>query len=345
MFKISNFKISRKSKTLIVAEIGQSHLGSIRKTKEIIKKIGNSGAEFIKFQTHISSEESTLDEPFRKQISRYKNRMEYWKDMEFTLDQWGKISSFCKKNNLIFLSSPFSIKAIELLEKVKVPAWKIGSGEFFSKSMIYKILDNNKPIILSTGLSTMKEISKMVKLFKIKKKKFILMQCTSTYPCNIDDVGINILDDFIKKFKCPVGLSDHSGSIYPSLYAMTKGASIIEVHVGDKKDKKNPDNTSSISFEELNELVKARNLIYRMKIRPIKKNKLNKKLKRIKQIFTKSCALKLSKKKGQILKKDDIIFKKPGTGIPESKVNLIIGKKLKSDVSNTRLLKLKNFYL
>ena len=98
MFKISNFKISQKSKTLIVAEIGQSHLGNIKKTKEIIKKIGKSGAEFIKFQTHISSEESTLDEPFRRKISKYKNRMDYWKDMEFTLNQWKKINSFCRKN-------------------------------------------------------------------------------------------------------------------------------------------------------------------------------------------------------------------------------------------------------
>ncbi len=345
MFKISNFKISQKSKTLIVAEVGQSHLGNFNKTKEIIKKIGKSGAEFIKFQTHISSEESTLDEPFRKKISKYKNRMDYWKDMEFTLNQWKKINFLCKKNKLIFLSSPFSIKAVEILKKIKVPAWKIGSGEFFSKSMIDKIISYNEPIILSTGLSTMNEISRMVKLFRKKKIKFIIMQCTSEYPCDLNNIGINILDDYKKKFKCLVGLSDHSGSIYPSLYAITKGASIVEVHVGDKKNKTNPDNTSSISFEELNELVKARNLIYKMRVNPVKKNKLSKNLKRIKKIFTKSCALKLSKKKGQILKKNDIIFKKPGTGIPESKVNLIIGKKLKNNVSNTRLLKFKNFYL
>ncbi len=344
MFKISNYSISQKSKTLIIAEIGQSHLGNLKKTKEIIKKISKTGVEFIKFQTHIADEESTLDEPFRKRISKYKNRMDYWKKMEFTLYEWNQISQFCKKNKLVFLSSPFSIKAVEILKKIKVPAWKIGSGEFFSTSMIKKILSYKEPIILSTGLSTLAEISKMVKLFKNNNKKFVLMQCTSQYPCKIEDIGINIIDIFKNKFKCSVGLSDHSGSIYPSLYAITKGAAIVEVHVGDKKDKNNPDSTSSISFDELSELVMARDLIHKMKTNPIKKLHLNKNLKGIKKIFTKSCALKSSKKKGQILSKNDIIFKKPGTGIPESKVNLIVGKKLKNDVSNKKLLRLKNFY-
>lgn len=343
MIKIAKYKIDHNSKTLIIAEIGQSHLGSIKKAEQIIKKISKSGVEFIKFQTHISSEESTLNEPFRKKIPKFKNRLEYWKKMEFTLDQWKKIKKICDKNNLTFLSSPFSIKAAEILKKLKVPAWKIGSGEFFSKSLIEKIISYKEPIILSTGLSTLSEISKEVKKLQYKKKPFILMQCTSLYPCKLEDIGINMINDFKKKFNCFVGYSDHSGTVFPSLLAIANKASLLEVHVGDKNDKENPDNLSSISFKQLNELVVARNAFHKILSNPKDKKKLSTKLKKLKKIFTKSCALKNPKKVGQILKKSDIIFKKPGTGIPENKSSLIIGKKFVKDVSNNQLLKLSDF--
>ena len=243
----------------------------------------------------------------------------------------------------IFLSSPFSEKAVEILSKLKVSAWKIGSGEFFSKSLLDKILKFKQPIILSTGLATLNDISNLIPKIKKKNSKLILMQCTSSYPCKIENIGVNVLKIFQKKFKCLVGLSDHSGSIYPSIYAMINGASLVEVHVGDKKNIKNPDNSSSLSFEELTELVKARDIIYILKKNNVDKTKLDKKLLENKQIFTKSCALRNSKKKGEILKKNDITFKKPGTGIPERNMNSIIGKKLIKDLSNNRLLKITDF--
>ncbi len=340
MMKIANHVITKRSKTLIIAEVGQSHLGNIKKAERIIKKISKTGVEFIKFQTHISNQESTLDEPFRKNISEFKNRMQYWKKMEFTLKQWKQLQNICKKNNLTFLSSPFSLKAVEILKKLNVPAWKIGSGEFFSKSLLDKIIEYKQPIIISTGLATLREISRLTNYLKRKKAKYILMQCTSLYPCKLKDIGINMIDVFKKNFNCYVGLSDHTGTIYPSLMAIAKGASLIEVHVGDKNDEKNPDNSSSISFSELNELSKTRDAINTMVKNVQDKKKLSPKLKKIKRIFTKSCALKEAKNEGEIIKQEDIIFKKPGTGIPENKIKLIIGKKLIKNVSSNRLLKM-----
>ena len=169
------------------------------------------------------------------------------------------------------------------------------------------------------------------------------MQCTSLYPSSLKDIGINILEDYKKKFKCLVGLSDHSGSIYPSLFAISKGASLIEVHVGDKNNKNNPDNSSSISFLELKILVNARNAFNTMIKNPQNKKKINPKLKKIKKIFTKSCALNKPKKTGQILKHTDLIFKKPGTGIPEHKASLIIGKKFTKNAPKDKLLKINYF--
>jgi len=345
MKKIGKFTISERSKTLVIAEVGQSHLGSFTKVNSIIKKVSKTGADFIKFQTHIANEESTKDEPFRIKNKKFKNRIDYWRKMEFTFKQWKKIKKKCEKNNIYFLSSPFSIKAVELLNKLNVIGWKIGSGEFFSTSMIDKIIKTKKPILISTGLAKISEIKKLVEKLKKKNCNFIILQCTSLYPSKLKDVGINILDKFRKKFKCNVGLSDHSGSIYPSIFAMCKGASVVEVHVGDINEKNNPDSSSSISFDDLKELCRARDEINVMRNNQLSKLKLSKKLFKIKKIFTKSCAVNKFMKKNQIIKKEDIIFKKPGIGVPENKLNYIVGKKLIKDVYPDRILKLKDIEL
>lgn len=340
MFKIGKLLVSKNSRPIIIAEVGQSHLGSVKKVKSIIKDMSKTGVDIIKFQTHLAKHESTLNEPFRIKNKNFKNRIEYWRKMEFSLKEWKSIKKECEKSKLLFLSSPFSNEAVKILQKLQVKAWKIGSGEFFSTDMINKIIKTKKPIIISTGLSKLEEIKKMVDKLKKYKTNFVLMQCTSQYPLKIKEVGMNVLDIYKKKYKCFVGFSDHTGSIYPSIYAMCKGASIIEVHVGDKKEEKNPDSSSSISFEELKQLCKARDEIYTMKSFNIDKKNLSKKLLKIKTIFTKSCALKNFMKKGQIIRKSDITFKKPGNGISQKNINKIIGKKLIKDVFSHNLLKL-----
>lgn len=330
-------------KTQIIAEVAQSHIGSLSKIKQIINKISKTKIDYIKFQTHIADAESTLDEPFRVRIKNFKNRIDYWKKMEFTEKQWKVIKEYCKKKKIKFLSSPFSIEAVNLLEKINTPAWKIGSGEFFSKSLIDKICKTKKPIFLSTGLADLKDISKVVKILKKRKSNFTIMQCTSLYPCPISEVGINNLEVFKKRFKCKYGLSDHSGSIYPSIYAMVKGAEIIEVHVATEKNFKNPDLAASININQLNELVSARDQIFKLRKNKISKKKIPNKLKKIKKIFTKSCALKVNRKKGYKIIAKDITFKKPGFGFSESNINKIIGKTLIRDVNSNRILKKNDF--
>jgi N,N'-diacetyllegionaminate synthase len=330
-------------KTQIIAEVAQSHIGSLSKIKQIINKISKTKVDYIKFQTHIAEAESTLDEPFRVKIKNFKNRIDYWKKMEFTESQWRAIKGYCKKKKIKFLSSPFSEEAVNLLEKINTPAWKVGSGEFFSKSLIDKICRTKKPIFLSTGLADLKDISKVVKILKKKKSNFTILQCTSLYPCPISKVGINNLNVFKKKFKCKYGLSDHSGSIYPSIYAMVEGAAIIEVHVAIEKNSKNPDLSASININQLNELISARDQIYELKKNKVSKKKISNKLKNIKKIFTKSCALKVNKKKGYKIRAKDITFKKPGFGFNENNINKLVGKTLVRDVNSNRILKKNDF--
>jgi N-acetylneuraminate synthase len=334
---------NKPKKTKIIAEIAQSHLGSLKKIKKIIDKVAKTKVDYIKFQTHIADAESTLDEPFRVKIGKFKNRIEYWRKMEFSKKEWGEIKKYCIKKKIKFLSSPFSEEAVDLLESIKTPAWKIGSGEFFSKSLIRKIAKTKKIVFISTGLATLKDISKMVTWLRKMRCDFVMMQCTSLYPCPIDKVGINNLNLFKKKFKCKVGLSDHSGSIYPSIYAMVEDAEIIEVHVATEKNANNPDLTASISLEQLNELVSARDNIFNLKKNIINKKYISPKLKKIKKIFTKSCALKTNKKKGYKIKAEDITFKKPGFGLNESYFSKIVGKTLLRDVKSNRILRKNDF--
>lgn len=330
-------------KTKIIAEVAQSHIGSLKKIKQIIDKISLTRVDYIKFQTHIANAESTLDEPFRVKIKNFKNRLDYWKKMEFSEKKWKIIKNYCEKKKVKFLSSPFSEQAVELLEKINTPAYKIGSGEFFSKSLIEKICKTKKPIFLSTGLAKISDISKVVKLLKKKRSNFTILQCTSLYPCPISKIGINNLEIIKKKFNCKVGLSDHSGSIFPSIYAMVENAEIIEVHVAIEKNSKNPDLTASINLNQLSELISARDLIFNLKKSPTNKNKISNELKKVKSIFTKSCALRESKKKGYKIKKKDITLKKPGFGFKEKDIYKIIGKTLIRDVSSNRILKKNDF--
>ena len=132
--RIQNIKISKNSKPLIIAEVGQSHEGKIKNVFKNIDLISKTGADVVKFQTHYADEESTLDEPFRKKSSiKVKSRIAYWRKMEFSECDWKKIKKYCEKKNLIFLSSPFSLKAIKVLRKIGMKFWKIGSGEIFFK--------------------------------------------------------------------------------------------------------------------------------------------------------------------------------------------------------------------
>jgi N-acetylneuraminate synthase len=231
-FKLGNTFIGDGGKPCIIAEIGQAHDGSLGLAHAYIDAVADTGADAIKFQTHIASEESTLDESFRVQFSLQDDtRFHYWKRMEFTGEQWFGLAEHARKRQLIFLSSPFSIGAVHLLSQIGMPAWKVGSGEVFNEMLLQEIARNGAPIILSTGMSSYRDIDECVAKIKLRKLAFALLQCTSQYPAPLEKAGLNVLDELRRRFHCPVGLSDHSGTLFPGLMALARGAHIVEVHV------------------------------------------------------------------------------------------------------------------
>ena len=334
-----NFKKNKKK--LIIAEIGQGHKNSLKEAKKLIDLTASSGADIIKFQTHYAEAESTYDEKFRKGFKfKHKTRFDYWKSCEFTKNEWRELKTYSNKKKLIFTSSPFSEKAFFILKSIGVNLWKIGSGEFFSNELINLVIKTKNPIIISTGLSNWREISEKVNLLKQSKINFALLQCTTQYPLPLKNVGMNIVYEMKKKFDCPVGLSDHSGSIFPSLLALSDNTTqIIEVHVTKKNNKTNPDNSSSISFDELAFICNYRDKLEVLKNTKVNKDLVSKKLLSTRKLFTKSLALKEDLKKGKIINKENLCLKKPGIGLGREEMKKILGKKAKKNISRNQLLK------
>ena len=232
-FEIEGKKIGSTAPCLVIAEVAQAHDGSLGMAHAFIDAASKAGADAIKFQTHIATEESTLDEPFRVPFSyEDKNRYEYWKRMEFNEDEWFGLAEHARARNLIFLSSPFSEAAVKLLNRLNVPAWKVGSGEAINNpSLMKSIRRTGRPILLSTGMSNWNDIDNTIEEIQKEEIPYALFQCTSEYPTVLERVGINVLSEIRERYDCPVGLSDHSGSIYPSLMALAQGCNLLELHV------------------------------------------------------------------------------------------------------------------
>tara|TARA_B110000483_G_scaffold243396_1_gene332976 strand:- start:801 stop:1832 length:1032 start_codon:yes stop_codon:yes gene_type:complete len=335
--------ILKTKQTQIIAECGLSHGGSLSAAKKFIKLVKKNGADIVKFQTHIAEKESTYDEKFRVKMSKkFKNRFDYWKKTSFSKSQWKELILFAKKKKIFFLSSVFSIEAVELLYSLGQRVFKIGSGEFFSKDILDKIIELNGSAIISTGMSTNNEITNLIKYLKIKKAKFVIMQCTSSYPCDFSNVNLHMIDHFKKKYRCLVGYSDHTGNVMAPILALTKKISFLECHVQDRISLFNPDSSSSISLKELNFISEFNKFFYESeKNSQIKhKDKVAKILFKNRILFSKSLALKKNTKRGEIIGLSNLTMKKPGYGIKFNQISKVLGKKLKKNKSNLRLLRL-----
>jgi|TARA_B110001450_G_scaffold239118_1_gene246690 N,N'-diacetyllegionaminate synthase len=341
-FKIGNRVVSDKNSPLIIAEIGQAHDGSIEKVFKFIDKIKESGGDAAKFQLHLASEESTLDEPFRIKINKFKNRYSYWESVEFSQEEWFKISNYCKRKKIIFLSSVFSKKGVHILKKVKTSAWKIASGEFKSNELIEDMMKTKLPILFSTGMMNFKEIKSLHNKFNKKNIDHAIFQCTSNYPVRLKNTGLNVINELREKFNCQIGYSDHSGLQSPSIMALALRANLIEVHLKLNQNDKGPDASSSLDFKEFKNLCKIRNEIFSVNKNPVNKNIIKRDIHKMRKLFGKSIALKTDLKKGSIIKRDNLTMKKPGFGLSENKIKNIIGRKVANFVSSKRILKLKD---
>ena len=331
--QIGSRNIGSDTRPLVIAEVAQAHDGSLGTAHAFIDAIADAGADAVKFQTHIASAESTVNEPWRVKFSKQDaTRYDYWQRMEFTPEQWAGLKTHADERGLIFLSSPFSPEAFDLLKAMGIQAWKVASGEVTNLPLLQMMLSTKLPVLLSSGMSSMNDLDQAVETCRAAKASFGVFQCTTMYPCPPEKIGLNLLGEFRKRYGCVVGLSDHSGKIFSSLAAVALGASMIELHVTFSRQMFGPDVPASVTFPELKQLVEGIADIHRMRVTDVKKDSVAAEMSGMKGIFQKTIVARTDLKAGTALKDSDVALKKAGGGIPPEKLSTVIGRRLSRDV-------------
>lgn len=317
------------NKPYLIAEIAQAHDGSLGILHSYIDAVAKTGVQAIKFQMHIAEAESSIHEPFRVKFSKEDaTRYDYWKRMEFSLEQWKEIKKHCDEVGLDFICSPFSNLAVDWLEDVGVHTYKVGSGEVNNLLLLEKITQTGKPIIISSGMSSFAELDETVSFLKSKNAAFSILQCTTAYPTMPEQYGLNVISELKKRYNVPIGFSDHSSSTSTGIAAVALGAEILEFHVVFHKEMFGPDTAASLTIMQTKLLAEAVNKIHIALNNPIDKNN-NESFKELKSIFEKSLAINKDLPKGHTITFTDLESKKPsGFGISAKEFKNVIGKKL-----------------
>lgn len=311
-FKIGKFNIGNNFPPVIISELGINHNGNLDLAIEIADSAIKSGAEIIKHQTHIPDEEMSIEAkktiPGNSKFSIYK----IIKNCSLSEIDEKKLMNYIKSKKKIFISTPFSKAAVDRLVKFKIPAFKIGSGECNNFELIKYICKFKKPIILSTGMSYLKDLRGIVNFINSKKIPLALLHCTNVYPTPLEKSRLNSITIMQKYFKNNIiGYSDHTVGLYAPFAALSLGAKIIEKHYVDKHDRKGPDVSCSMDANQLRELIKASKLI--PSSIPGKKEPIKEELVTMNFAFA-SVVSKSYIKKGTKLNENNICLKRPGNG-------------------------------
>jgi N-acetylneuraminate synthase len=325
----------------VIGEVAQAHDGSLGMAHAFIDAIARAGGDAVKFQTHIAGAESTPAEPWRTRFSlQDETRLDYWRRMEFTPEQWAGLKRHAEEKGLVFLSSPFSPEAADLLDRLGMTAWKVASGEITNLPLIERMAATGKPVMLSTGMSPLAEIDQAVETVVRRQAPLAVMQCASMYPCPPEAVGLNNIALFRERYGAAAGLSDHSATIFPGLAAATIGAEVVEVHVTLSREMFGPDVIASLTTAEFAELCRGVRTIEVMKANPVDKTAVAVQAAPLREIFMKSIVAAADLPAGRVLSAADLAAKKPGTGIRASQLGSLLGRRLQRAVKRDQLLSL-----
>ena len=344
--KIKNKKISISYPPFIIAEISANHNNSIKRTLKMVREAKKAGADAIKLQTY-TAESMTLNT--RKSQFIIKDKKSLWFNRSlFDLYKKGalptgyykEIFKEAKRNNIICFSTPFDENSVDFLSKFNVPAFKIASFENNHYPLIEKVISKKKPILISLGATTYKEILNLYKFLRTKRFfNFAFLQCTSSYPARVEESNIKTIYDLRKKFRVEIGLSDHTLGIGTAISAVSFGASIIEKHFTLDKTAGGLDDVFSMDPDDLRLLVKETKNAW-LSLGKVYYG-LTKSEKRH-QIFKRSIYAKKNIKKGEKFSKKNLTIIRPSYGIDPKYFNKIIGKIAKRNISYATPLKKKD---
>lgn len=316
---------------LIIAEIGMTHDGSLGQALEMTKAAAEAGVDAVKYQLHISEAETIRNAP-QPPYFKAEPRYEFFKRTAFNRKQWAVIRDECRALGVRFIVSPFSIEAVKVLEDIGVDAIKLPSGEITNIPYLEYIANTGLPVIISSGMSSWKELCECVDLFQGHNCQIAIMQCTSEYPCPPEAVGLNVIDQIKETYpKVPVGLSDHSQGVWAAVAAWMKGATLIEKHFTLSKKMYGPDAKMSMEPDEMQLLCESIKNLEISLANPVDKTQTEK-FGEMKKIFQKSIVAVCDIKKGTAITADMLGYKKPGIGLETKYYKDILGKKVKRDL-------------
>jgi len=332
-FKINGRIIGPGKPVYVIVEPGINHLGSVNKAKEIIKTASECGADAVKFQTLHPSE--LFSDKFFPEI------VEKIKKSQFSKNEWLELKRFAKKLKIDFFSTPTGEKSLKLLHSINVPCFKIGSGELNKDYFIKNVAKIGKPIILSTGMSSLSEISLIVEILKQKNCPFALLHCNSSYPSPIEDANLSTIPDLKKIFDVPIGYSDHTIGTEACLAAVALGATIIEKHFILDDSPGLDDVSLSVFPNELKNMINQIRIIEKSIGIPRRGITKSEKNTRIAMRYSVSAAKNISSNTS--ITRSMLVVLRPGDGISPSDIELLSGLKIKENVKKGQRLKWKMF--
>lgn len=329
--------------TLIIAEAGVNHNGDFETAKRLILAAKEAGADIVKFQTanvdSLVSEFAEMADYQRKNTGKVESQREMLQKILLPYNAFFKLSDFCEKNGIKFLSTPFDIESIKFLSGFRVNVWKVPSGEITNYPYLVEIAKTGQPIILSTGMSTLDEIGEAIELLQKKGcGKITLLHCTTEYPTPYQHVNLNAMITLRERFGLDIGYSDHTLGIDIPIAAVALGAVIIEKHFTLSREMEGPDHKASLEPDELKRMVQSiRNLEKALGNgvkQPTDEEEKNA------MVARKSIIAGKNIQKGEYLTEENLTTKRPGTGISPMKWNEILGTRAIRDFRKDELIEI-----
>lgn len=327
--------------TTIIAEAGVNHNGNMDLAKRLIDKAKEAGADFVKFQTAVNptSKYAPKAEYQKRETGEKGSQLDMALKLRFTLEQHRELYEYCKEVGIAYLSTAFDITSVHFLDSLKLPFWKIPSGEITNLPYLLEIAKTHKPIVMSTGMAEIKEIRTTIDILRDNGSgEITLLQCHTDYPTKMENVNLRAMLTLAEEFKTPVGISDHSVGIEVPIAAVSLGATIIEKHFTLDRTMYGPDHKASIEPQELVSLVKAiRNIETAMG--DGRKTCSDQERENI-IVARKSIIANKAIKKGEVLTENNITTKRPGNGISPMKWFEVLGTKAIRDFKEDELIEI-----
>jgi sialic acid synthase SpsE len=308
--------------SLVIAEIGNNHDGSLRQAERLIDAAAEAGADAVKFQTHIAEAEMLPSTPTPPHFDE--PRFSFTQRMELSLDDHVRLKGLAEERGLLFFSSPFSVEAVELLEQVEAPLYKIASGEVSNPPLLEAVAATGKPVLLSTGMSGLDDVETALGTLRAGGCEVVVMQCTSTYPCPPESVNLRAMTAMGERFGCLVGLSDHTPGVWTAVAAVALGAVAVEKHFTLSKRLYGPDHHASLEPDELRLLVEGAREVEAALGSGLKERDPGHDA--VRATFEKSVVARIAIPEGTRIEREMLTTKRPGTGIAAVRLAEVVGR-------------------